>query len=118
MVLISGIERPLFHEIPDKIEMAFANRDVQRGRVVIFAGKQLWTTLDQFLHTRQIAIPARHKHVPDIRSGRDNAIVKLDGASLFHFSWLYHGISLYAESTRSIEVIRLSSLSRRRVRFY
>src|SRR5262245_12403936 len=66
---ICRIERPLLDQIANKIEVPFANREMQGGRVVILTGEQRRTTLSQSLHAVQIAVLACGEHLPNIGSG-------------------------------------------------
>src|SRR5215813_216957 len=90
MSLISRIKRALPHQVADKIEMAFANREVEWRRVVVLAGDQRRAAVGQFLHALNISVLAGGEHVPDVRSGRDGAVVKLHKQSLCHFESLDH----------------------------
>src|SRR5262249_21185899 len=90
MSLIRRIKRPQPHQVADKIEMAFANREVEWRRVVVLAGDQRRAALGQFLRALKISVLAGGEHVPDVCSGRDGAVVKLHRQGLCHFESLDH----------------------------
>src|SRR6185369_2938993 len=98
MGLIARIERPMFHEKVNEIEMPFANRKMKRRRVVILTAKQRRTALDQFLHALQVAIPACAEHVPDIRCCGNDSIMNCHGTRSPHLSKLNHWILLFRKS--------------------
>jgi hypothetical protein len=51
--------------------------------------------LDEVFDAIEITIPAGREHVPNIRGGGNDALVKFHGASLPHFSKLDHSLDLF-----------------------
>ncbi len=69
-----GRIRPAVQEKLHDIAVAFANREVDRRRVVVLDGRQRGDTCDESFHGRDVAVTRRDEHREDVVGRRVGAI--------------------------------------------